>query len=149
MLVAADQSCLVDLLIIIIERAQANNAEKVHPDMRNPVKDKDSQEEAVGLVHSIPKRLIKGMVLGITAVQHNLPRDHPLHVPDRVYNLDRPGVYVAGRSGRGWTGAELGHIISDIEKYVEAGTSLERLADSNPTAPVDKELANFAPQIDA
>ncbi|RYP23437.1 hypothetical protein DL765_001142 [Monosporascus sp. GIB2] len=154
MLVAVDQSCLMDLFIIVIEKAQANNAERVHPDMRNLIEDEDSQHMAMELVHSIPKRLIKGMVLGITALQHNLPGDHPLHVAERIYNHDGPGVYVAsiavaGRSGRGWTGAELGRIINGIEKYVEAWTSLERLGDSNPTTPGDKELANFAAQVDA
>ncbi|RYP86955.1 hypothetical protein DL769_000635 [Monosporascus sp. CRB-8-3] len=154
MLEAVDEGCLLDLFIIIIERAQANNAEGVHPDMRNLIRDVDSRRKVVELVHSIPRRLIKGMVLGITALQHNLPGDHPLHVAERVYNHDGPGVYVAsiavaGRSGRGWTGAELGRIIRSIEKYVEAWTSLERLAGSKPTTPVDKELANFAAQVDA
>ncbi|RYP77419.1 hypothetical protein DL771_001214 [Monosporascus sp. 5C6A] len=153
MLEVGDRSYLRNLFIILIERAQANNAERVHPDMRNLIKDDDSKYKIVELVHSIPKRLIKGMVLGITALQHNLPGDHPLHVAERVYSLDGPGVYVAsiavaGRSGMGWTGAELGRIISDVEKYVEAWSSLDRLGDANPTTSVDKELADFAAQVD-
>lgn len=59
----------------------------------------DDQDETIAQIlqpiHSVPKRLIKGIVLVITALQHRFSRDHPLCIERDINTVDGRGVYIA------------------------------------------------------
>ena len=57
----------------------------------------DGQDETIAQIlqpiHSVPKCLIKGIVLGITALQRRFSRDHPLYTERNIYTVEGPGAW--------------------------------------------------------
>lgn len=115
------------------------------------VEDEDSQHTMMMLVHSMPKHLIRAVVLGVTAVMRSVPFDVPGHLAKHIYIVDGPGAYVVsiaveGREGKWLTGKELRGLIKLLDKYRDAA-QLRANQHSQHTAEERKLLA-FARDVD-
>ncbi|KAI1464380.1 uncharacterized protein F4812DRAFT_443171 [Daldinia caldariorum] len=89
---------------------------------RKMLKEKDMMK---ALLHSVPRILLRGFVMGILGWQANLPKDHPLALPWPIWRLDGPGTYIStmgisGRNGKGPSANEYKKLVEMIESYIQA-----------------------------
>ncbi|KAI4869743.1 hypothetical protein F4820DRAFT_405859 [Hypoxylon rubiginosum] len=96
------------------------------------------------LLHSVPKILLGGLIMGISGWQARLPAAHPLALPHPIYKSDGPGTYIVsmgvqGRNGRGPS--------DKMDAYLDAYEVLENSVPEHRT-PAECKLVQDAQRID-
>ncbi|KAI0011712.1 hypothetical protein F4779DRAFT_615328 [Xylariaceae sp. FL0662B] len=165
MLKRLDRGNLLDVGMHIMDKAKDryNRSEtgelRELESMTQLIEDDETTETSIEIIHSMPKELIRAIVLKTTASQAGLDKSDTQHLRRDLYHRDGPGSYVVviavnNRRGRWLNGAELRNLISRIEMYLEAEESYRALpkaangAVAKPTSQQTKVLAEFAARID-
>ncbi|KAI2470452.1 hypothetical protein F4781DRAFT_430254 [Annulohypoxylon bovei var. microspora] len=91
------------------------------------------------LLHSVPAKMLRALVMGTLGWQAGLPDGDPLSLRRKLWRDDGPGAYVAtmgveGRFGKGPSGREYLALSRTIDRYLEAYRILE------DTRPADRTL---------
>ncbi|KAI1083909.1 hypothetical protein F5B20DRAFT_357654 [Whalleya microplaca] len=127
--------------------------------MKQLVEDNAAAKTWVEIIHSMPKELVRAIVLKTTAAQAGLDKHDAAYLRRDIYHRDGPGTYVAviaviNRKGRWLTGTELRRLIERLERYLEAEQSYRALprgangAVTEPTTQEAIELGEYVARID-
>ncbi|XDG02610.1 hypothetical protein ABKA04_002225 [Annulohypoxylon sp. FPYF3050] len=152
-----DDEALISLSMYLEKRAEERLRDAhMHKDwdtttMKNLIKGKDT---ARALLHRIPRKLLRSLVMGTIGWQTNLSHNNDLELRyEHADALDKPGTYVAtigisGRRGKGLSGDQYLALSERIDDYIEAYSLLKTNPDDNLLPQQAKDKIRKARRID-